>query len=67
MLVCSNVNFLTFWDSHLIRWLGIPLRLAISIKCLEGGGFLYATGNPWSFNGKGRLGVAGSQTLRIVE
>ena len=42
--------------------LGIPLRLEVSIKGLEGGGFLYAIGNPWSFSGKGRLGVVGSQT-----
>ena len=62
MLVCSNVNFLTFWDSNLMWTLGIPLRLEVSIKGSEGGGFLYATSNPWSFSGKGRLGVAGSQT-----
>ena len=47
--------------------LRIPLRLEVSIKGLEGGRFLCATGNPWSFNGKGRLGVVGSQTWRISE
>ena len=67
MLVCSNVNFLSFWDSHLMWSLGIPLRLEVSIIGFEGGRFLYATGNPWSFSGKGRLGVVGSQTWRIAE
>ena len=62
MLVCSNMNFLTFWDSHLMWSLGIPLRLEVSIKGLEGGGFLCVIGNPWSFSGKDRLGVVGSQT-----
>ena len=47
--------------------LGIPLRLKDSIKGLEGGGYLCATGNPWSFSGNGRLGVARSQTWRIAE
>ena len=61
------MNFLTFWDSHLKWSLGIPLRLEVSIKGLEGGGFLCSTGNPWSFSGKGWLGVAGSQTWRIAK
>ena len=47
--------------------LRIPLRLEVSIKGLEGGGFLCATGNPWFFRGKGRLGVAESQTWRIAK
>ena len=50
MLVCSNVNFLTFWDSHLMWLLGIPLRLDVFIKGLERGGFLCATGNFWFFS-----------------
>ena len=56
-----------FLDSRLMWSLGIPLRLEVSIKGLEGGRFLYATDNPWSFSGKGRLGVVGSQTWRIAE
>ena len=55
-------EFSNFLDSHLLWSLGIPLRLEISIKGLVGGGFLCATGNPWSFNGEGQLGVGGSQT-----
>ena len=50
MLVCSNVNFLTFWDSHLMWLLGIPLRPDVSIKDLEGGEFLCATCNFLFFN-----------------
>ena len=50
MVVCSNVNFLTVWDSHLMWLLGIPLRLDVSIKGLEGGGFLCAIGNFWFFS-----------------
>ena len=34
---------------------------------LEGSGFLCATGYPCSFSEEGWLGVAGSQTRRIVE
>ena len=53
-------KFSNFLDLHLLWSLGIPLRLEVSIKGLEGGRFLYATGNPRSFNGEGRLNVAGS-------
>ena len=60
-------KFSNFLDSHLLWSLGIPLRLEVSIKGLEGGGFLYATGNPWSFSEEGWLDVVGSQTWRIVE
>ena len=60
-------EFSNFLDSHLIRSLGIPLRPKVPIKGLEGGGFLCATGYPWSFSGEGRLGVFGSQTWRIVK
>ena len=55
-------EFSNFLDSHLLWSLGIPLRLEVSIKGLEGGGLLYATGNPWSFSGEGRLDIVGSQT-----
>ena len=37
---------------------GIPLKPKISIKGLQGGGFLCATGNCWFFNGEIWLGVA---------
>ena len=57
-------NFLVFTFDVVA---GIPLRLEVSIKGLEGGRFFCATGNPWSFSGKGRLGVTGSQTWRIAE
>ena len=64
MFQCEFSNFL---DSHLLWLLGIPLRLEVSIKGLEGGRFLFATGNPWSFSGEGWLGVARSQTWRIAK
>ena len=51
----------------MMQSLGIPLRLEVSIKGLEGGGFLCATGNPWSFRWKCRLSIAESQTWRIAE
>ena len=60
-------EFSNFLDSHLIWSLGIPLRLKVFIKGLEGGRFLCATGYPWSFGGEGRLGVVGSQTWGIAE
>ena len=48
-------EFSNFLDSHLLWSFGIPLRLEVSIKSLEGGGFLHATGNPLSFNVEDRL------------
>ena len=38
-------EFSNFLDSHLMWLLVMTLRLEVSIKGLEGGGFLYATGN----------------------
>ena len=43
MFQCDFYNFL---DSHLMWTLGIPLRLEVSIKGLEGGRFLCAIGYP---------------------
>ena len=60
-------EFSNFLDSHFLWLLGIPLMLKFSIKGLEGGRFLYATSDPWSFNGEGRLCIGGSQTWRTTE
>ena len=43
-------EFSNFLDSHLMWLLEIPLRLEVSIKGLEGGEFLCATGNLWIFS-----------------
>ena len=43
-------EFSKFLDSHLMWLLGIPLRLEVSIKGLEGGGFLCAIGSFWIFS-----------------
>ena len=43
-------EFSNFLDSHLMWLLGIPLRLEVSIKGLEGGGFLCAIGSFLIFN-----------------
>ena len=63
MLVCSNVritgNFL-FSVSHLMQLFGITLKLEVSIKGLQGGGFLCATGYCWFFSGEIWLCVAGN-------
>ena len=37
---------------------GVPLKLKVSIKGLQGGGFLCATGYCWFFNGEIWLGDA---------
>ena len=54
MLVHSNVRiigeFSNFLVSHLMRSLGILLRLGVSIKGMQGGGFLCATGYCWLFS-----------------
>ena len=64
MLVCSNVRiteeFSSFLASHLMQLFGIPLKLEVSIKGLQGGEFLCATGYYWFFSGDFWLGVAGS-------
>ena len=64
MFQCEFSNFL---DLHFLWLLEIPLRLEVFIKGLEGGRFLCATSNPWSFSREGRLGIAGSQTWRLSE
>ena len=76
MLGCSNVRiteeFPSFLMSHLMRLFGIPLRLEVSIKGLQGGGggggggFLCAIGCYWFFSGEVWLGVVGSQTSVIA-
>ena len=60
-------EFSNFLDSHLMWLLRIPLRLEVSIKGLEGGGFLCANGNFWFFSLWAWLGVAGSQTWMIAK
>ena len=54
MLVCSNVGikeeFSNFLVSHLMWSFGIPLKLEVSIKGLQGGRFLCATGYYWFFS-----------------
>ena len=60
-------EFSNFLDSHLMWLLGIPLRLEVSIKDLESGGFLCAIGNFWFFIMWAWLGVVGSQTWMIAE
>ena len=56
MLVCSNVRitgeFSNFLVSHLMRLFGILLRLGVSIKGMQGGGFLCTTGYCWFFSGE---------------
>ena len=42
-------EFSNFLDSHLMWSLGIPLKVEVSIKGLEGGGFLCAISNFWFF------------------
>ena len=51
-------NFL-FSVSHLMQLFGVPLKLEVSIKGLQGGGLLCATGWYWFFSGKIWLDVAG--------
>ena len=56
MVVCSNVciigEFSNFLESHLMRSFGILLRLKVSIKGMQGGGFLCTTGYCWLFSGE---------------
>ena len=70
MLGCSNVRiteeFPSFLMSHLMRLFGIPLRLEVSIKGLQGEGFLCATGCYWFFGGVVWLGVVWSRTFVIA-
>ena len=70
MLVCSNVRitgeFSSFLVSHLMRLFGIPLKLEVHIKGLQGGRFLCATGYYWFFSEEVWLGVVGSRTFMIV-
>ena len=61
MLVCSNVRItgkFLFLVSHLMQLFGILLKLEVSIKGLQGGGFLCATGYCWFFSGEIWLGDA---------
>ena len=44
----------------------IPLKLEVSIKGLQGSGFLCATGYFWFFSGEIWLGIARSQTFMIA-
>ena len=45
---------------------GIPLKLKVSIKGLQGGRFFYATGYYWFFSGEVWLGFVRSRTFMIV-
>ena len=55
MLGCFNVlitgEFPSFLMPHLMQLLGIPLRLEVSIKGLQGERFLCATSYYWFFSG----------------
>ena len=52
--------------SHLMQLFGIPLKLDVSIKGLQGGGFLCAIGDCWFFIEEIWLGVVGSWTFMIA-
>ena len=45
---------------------GIPLKLEVSIKGLQGDGFLCAIGYYWFFSREVWLGIVGSRTFVIV-
>ena len=66
MFGCSTVRiireFPSFLMSHLMQLFGIPLRLEVSIKGLQGEIFLCATSYYWFFSGVVWLGVAWSRT-----
>ena len=70
MLVRSNVRiteeFSCFLVSHLMRLFGIPLKLEVSIKGLQGGGFRCATGYYWYLCREVWLGVAESRSFMIT-
>ena len=70
MLVRSNVRitgeFSHFLVLHLVRLFGIPLKLEVSIKGSQGGGFCCATGYYWYFSGEVMLGVVGSRSVMIA-
>ena len=69
MLVCSNVHITREFSkslvSHLMWLFEIPLKLEVSIKGLQGGGFLCASSYYWFFRGEVWLGVAWSRTFMI--
>ena len=62
MMVCSNVRINKEFPisvSHLMQLFEIPLKHEVSIKGLQGGGFLCATGCYWFFSREIWLGVTG--------
>ena len=57
--MCALPGNFIFLVSHLMQLFRIPLKLEVSIKGLQGGGFLCDTGYCWFFSEEIWLGVAG--------